>query len=43
MKKITLESLYRALKDEIYEIKLDEETIELAKKPIERMVSIKRT
>ncbi len=43
MKKITLESLYKALKDEIYEIKLDEETIELAKKPIERMVSIKRT
>ncbi len=43
MKKITLESLYRALKDEIYEIKLDEKTIELAEKPIERMVSIKRT
>ncbi len=43
MKKITLESLYRALKDEIYEIELDSETIELAKKPIERMISIKRT
>ncbi len=43
MKKITLESLYKALKDEIYEIRLDKETIELAKKPIERMVSIKRT
>ena len=43
MKKITLESLYRALKNEIYEIKLDKKTIELAEKPIERMVSIKRT
>jgi len=43
MKKITLESLYRALKEEIYEIQLDNRTIELAKKPIERMISIKRT
>ncbi len=42
MKKITLESLYRALKEEAFEIELDKKTIELAKKPIERMVSIKR-
>jgi len=42
MKKITLESLYRALLEERYEINLDKETIELAKKPIERMISIKR-
>ncbi len=43
MKKITLESLYRALKEEVYEISLDNRTIELAKKPIERMISIKRS
>ncbi len=43
MKKITLESLYMALKDEKYEIKLDEKTIEDAKKPIERMIAIKRS
>ena len=42
MKKITLESLYRALLEERFEINLDKETIELAKKPIERMISIKR-
>ncbi len=43
MKKITLESLYKALKEEVYEISLDKSTIELAKKPIERMISIKRS
>lgn len=42
MKKITLESLHRALKEETFEIELDKKTIELAKKPIERMISIKR-
>ncbi|WP_025209139.1 quinolinate synthase NadA [Hippea sp. KM1] len=42
MKKITLESLYESLRDEKHQIILDPETIELAKKPIERMISIKR-
>ncbi|AEA34510.1 quinolinate synthase NadA [Hippea maritima] len=42
MKKITLKELYEALKEEKHEILLDDETIELAKKPIEKMIAIKR-
>ncbi|WP_035589134.1 quinolinate synthase NadA [Hippea jasoniae] len=42
MKKITLNDLYLSLKEERFEIKLDKKTIEEAKKPIERMISIKR-
>ncbi|MFN3527765.1 MAG: quinolinate synthase NadA [Candidatus Altarchaeaceae archaeon] len=40
MKMITLESVYRALKDEIYEIILNEEILEKARLAIERMIKI---
>ncbi len=42
MKLITMEKLYLALKNEEPEITMDKETIELAKKPIERMLEISR-
>ena len=42
MKLNTMEKLYLALKNEEPEITLDKETIELAKKPIERMLEISR-
>jgi quinolinate synthase len=42
MKLITMEKLYLALKNEEPEIIMDKETIELAKKPIERMLEISR-
>ena len=38
MKKISLNELYESLKDEIYEIKLDSETIEKSQLALERMV-----
>lgn len=38
MKKITMKSVERALKDEIYEIKLDEKIMEQAKKPLDKML-----
>jgi quinolinate synthase len=41
MKKITLESVRDALKLRQYEVKLDAETIEKARKPIERMLNTK--
>ncbi len=40
MKQITLEKLYRALKEEIYEVVLSDEIIEKAKKPIEKMLKL---
>ena len=42
MKKITLEKLYESLKFERYEIVLDDDTIQKAKKPIQKMMEIKR-
>ncbi len=42
MKKTTLKDVADALEQEIYEIKLSEEQIAQAKKPIEKMVVIKR-
>ncbi|WP_022669523.1 quinolinate synthase NadA [Hippea alviniae] len=42
MKKIALEDLYNSLKLENYEIILDDETIQKAKEPIQKMMQIKR-
>ena len=42
MKLNTMEKLYLCLKNERPEITLDEETIEQAKKPIEKMMEISR-
>ena len=42
MKKNTLEKLYLCLRDEQPEIILDEETIETARRPIDRMLEISR-
>ena len=40
MKMITLEKLYKSLRDDVYHVVLDKEIADLARKPIERMVSI---
>lgn len=40
MKMITLEKVYRALRDDIYPIEVDKETADRARKAIERMVEI---
>jgi quinolinate synthase len=40
MKMITLEKLYKSLRDDVYPVVLDKELADLARKPIERMVSI---
>ncbi len=40
MKMITLDRLVRSLKEDIYEVRIDEEIIELAKVPILRMLSL---
>jgi len=42
MKLNTIEKLYLALKNEKPEIILDEKTMEMARKPIERMLDISR-
>jgi quinolinate synthase len=42
MKLNTIEKLYLALKNENPEIILDEKTMEMARKPIERMLEISR-
>lgn len=41
MKKITLEKLYRSLNEEIYEVKVPEDIVKRAIKPITRMIEIK--
>ena len=41
MKKITLEKLYRSLNEEIYEVKVPEDVVKRAIKPITRMIEIK--
>lgn len=40
MKKISLEDIYKSLDEEIYEIKIEENLIKSAIRPIERMISI---
>jgi quinolinate synthase len=40
MKMITLEKLHKSLRDDVYQVVLDKELADLARKPIERMVSI---
>ena len=42
MKLNTMEKLYKCMENEIPEIQLDEQTIELAKKPINKMLDISR-
>ena len=42
MKLNTMEKLYKCIENEIPEIQLDEQTIELAKKPINKMLDISR-
>ena len=42
MKLNTMEKLYKCMKNEIPEIQLDKQTIELAKKPINKMLDISR-
>jgi len=42
MKKTTLKNVADALEHEIYEINLTDEQIQKARKPIERMIAIKR-
>jgi quinolinate synthase len=40
MKKIRLEDVYISLRDEIYEVTVDEDTMERARKALERMISL---
>lgn len=42
MKKTTLKDVFNALENEVHEINLTDEQIQKAKKPIERMIEIKR-
>jgi quinolinate synthase len=41
MKKITLEKLFWALRDDVYEVELPEDFMNRARLPIERMLSLR--